>query len=167
MKLEEAIGEKLAWLRNDRQLTQAQLGESLGRYLEKPWSRQAVNSAERGNRSFTAKDLVALALALDTSVPSLLLPLGSSAPVIDMPSGEQVPAEEYRKLSFHPSDLRGRTTGEAWDSMRRLFSLYTQLMETHSKVGAELDHGLQIISSAVQVELKLDPEVPEEVDSDG
>ncbi|WP_425568319.1 hypothetical protein [Nonomuraea rubra] len=46
-----------------------ELGEALGRYLDRPWSRQAVHQAERGQRSFTAAELTALALALDTSVP--------------------------------------------------------------------------------------------------
>jgi len=66
MRVEEAIGRQVARLRAQRQLSLADLGEALGRYLGKPWSRQAVHQAERGQRSFTAAELTALALALDT-----------------------------------------------------------------------------------------------------
>jgi transcriptional regulator with XRE-family HTH domain len=71
MRVEEAIGRQVARLRAQRQLSLADLGEALGRYLGKPWSRQAVHQAERGRRSFTAAELTALALALDTSVQAL------------------------------------------------------------------------------------------------
>jgi len=71
MRVEEAIGRQIAHLRTQRQLSLADLGESLGRYLGKPWSWQAVHQAERGQRSFTAAELTALALVLDTSVQAL------------------------------------------------------------------------------------------------
>src|SRR6185312_16020294 len=71
MRVEEAVGRQIARLRAQRELSLAELGEALGRYLGKPWSRQAVHQAERGQRSFTAAELTALALALDTSVQVL------------------------------------------------------------------------------------------------
>ena len=45
MRVEEAIGKQLARLRAQRQLSLADLGEALGYYLGKPWSRQAVHQA--------------------------------------------------------------------------------------------------------------------------
>ena len=69
MRVEEAIGRQISRLRARRQLSLTDLGEALGQYLDKPWSRQAVHQAERGQRSFTAAELTALALALDASVP--------------------------------------------------------------------------------------------------
>ena len=71
MRVEEAIGRQVSRLRARQQLSLTDLGEALGQYLDKPWSRQAVHQAERGQRSFTAAELTALALALDTSVPTL------------------------------------------------------------------------------------------------
>jgi transcriptional regulator with XRE-family HTH domain len=71
MRVEEVIGRQVARLRAQRQLSLTDLGEALGRYLGRPWSRQAVHQAERGQRSFTAAELTALALALDTSVQVL------------------------------------------------------------------------------------------------
>ena len=94
MRVEQAVGQQVARLRAQRQLSLAELGEALGRYLGKPWSRQAVHQAERGQRAFTAAELTALALVLDTSLPALFR--AGDAPV-ELPA-EVVPAEEYRGL---------------------------------------------------------------------
>lgn len=74
MRLEEVIGERIAEIRAEQQMSQAELGEALAAYLERPWSRQAVYSAEKGKRAFTAAELVALALVLEVEVPDLLTP---------------------------------------------------------------------------------------------
>jgi transcriptional regulator with XRE-family HTH domain len=94
MRVEEAIGRQVARLRARRQLSLADLGEALGRYLDKPWSRQAVHQAERGQRSFTAAELTALALALDTSVQALFR---ADNEQIELPGRAIVP-DEYRGI---------------------------------------------------------------------
>jgi transcriptional regulator with XRE-family HTH domain len=94
MRVEEAVGRQIARLRAQRQLSLADLGEALGRYLGKPWSRQAVHQAERGQRSFTAAELTALALALDTSVQALFR---AEDDRIELP-GRAISPEEYRGI---------------------------------------------------------------------
>jgi transcriptional regulator with XRE-family HTH domain len=94
MRVEEAIGRQIAHLRAQRQLSLADLGEALGRYLGKPWSRQAVHQAERGQRSFTAAELAALALVLDTAVQALFR---AEDDHVELP-GRAIPAEEYRGI---------------------------------------------------------------------
>ena len=94
MQVEEAIGRQIARLRAQRQLTQADLGDTLGCYLGKPWSRQAVHQAERGQRSLTAAELTALALALDTSVQVLFR---AEDDQIELP-GQSISPEEYRGI---------------------------------------------------------------------
>ena len=94
MRVEEAIGRQIARLRAQRQLSLADLGEALGRYLRKPWSRQAVHQAERGQRSFTAAELTALALVLDTSVQALFR---AEDDHIELP-GRAIPPQEYRSI---------------------------------------------------------------------
>jgi transcriptional regulator with XRE-family HTH domain len=94
MRVEEAIGRQVSRLRAQRQLSLTDLGEALGQYLDKPWSRQAVHQAERGQRSFTAAELTALALALDTSVPTLFRADDES---IELPR-RTVSAQEYRGI---------------------------------------------------------------------
>ena len=94
MRVEEAIGRQIARLRAQRQLSQAELGEAVGGYLGKPWSRQAVHQAERGQRSFTAAELTALAVALDTSVQALFR---AEDDPIELP-GRAISPEEYRGI---------------------------------------------------------------------
>jgi transcriptional regulator with XRE-family HTH domain len=97
MRVEAAIGKQIARLRETREMSLTQLGEAVGRYLGRPWSRQAVHQAERGRRAFTAAELAALALALDTSVPTLFL---ADADQIELP-GRRVSPEDYRAILIY------------------------------------------------------------------
>ena len=97
MRVETAIGNQIARLRETRQMSLTQLGEALGRYLDRPWSRQAVHQAERGRRAFTAAELAAFALALDTSVPALFL---ADADQLELP-GTSISAEDYRGILLY------------------------------------------------------------------
>ena len=100
MRIETAIGQQIARLREARHMSLTQLGEAVGEYLGKPWSRQAVHQAERGRRAFTAAEMAALALALDTSVPALFL--ADAAPV-ELP-GAAVSAEDYQGILLYAGD---------------------------------------------------------------
>ncbi|MGP3968126.1 helix-turn-helix domain-containing protein [Streptomyces sp. 6N223] len=101
MKVEEAIGRQIARLREARGMSLSELGEEVGRYLDKPWRRQAVHQAERGRRAFTAAELTALALALDTTIPVLLhADAGADAESVELP-GTTLTADEYRALLLH------------------------------------------------------------------
>jgi transcriptional regulator with XRE-family HTH domain len=102
MRIETAIGQQIARLREARQMSLTQLGEALGKYLGKPWSRQAVHQAERGRRAFTAAELAAFAMVLDTSIPALFLTDADAAP-IELP-GAVVSAEDYRGILLYAGD---------------------------------------------------------------
>jgi len=97
MRVEAAIGQQIARFREARQMSLTELGEALGRYLGRPWSRQAVHQAERGRRAFTAAELAGFALALDTSIPALFL---AEADQIELP-GAAVSAEDYRGILIY------------------------------------------------------------------
>ncbi|MFC5829442.1 helix-turn-helix domain-containing protein [Nonomuraea insulae] len=94
MRVEQAIGQQIARLRAERRMSLTELGEALGRYLDRPWSRQAVHQAERGQRAFTAAELTALALCLDTSVQALFRAENDR---IELPGGAVSP-EDYRGI---------------------------------------------------------------------
>ena len=100
MRVEAVIGQQIARLRGVRQMSLTQLGQAMGRYLDKPWSRQAVHQAERGRRAFTAAELTAVALALDTSIPALFL---ADTEPIELP-GMTVTAEDYRAILLYAGD---------------------------------------------------------------
>ena len=104
MRIETAIGRQIARFREERQMSLSQLGEALGKYLDKPWSRQAVHQAERGRRAFTAAEMAALALVLYTSVPALFLAdADADAAPIELP-GAAVSAEDYRGILLYAGD---------------------------------------------------------------
>jgi transcriptional regulator with XRE-family HTH domain len=94
VRVEAVIGKQISLLRERRRMSLTQLGEALGRYLDRPWSRQAVHQAERGRRAFTACELAALALALDTSVPALF---HTDAELVELP-GRTVSADDYHAI---------------------------------------------------------------------
>lgn len=73
-QLEEQIGAFVRWAREAHGMSQAELGERLSERLDKPWTRQAVWSAEKGGRAFTAAELVALAEVLDVTIEELFRP---------------------------------------------------------------------------------------------
>jgi len=92
-RIEHVIGVRMYERREELGLTQEQIGEGLGGLLDKPWSRQAVSAAEKGNRAFTAAELVAIAWTLKTTVAWLLTPLlGESG--VQMPSGTLLGADQ-------------------------------------------------------------------------
>ncbi len=97
MRVEAAIGKQISHFRETRQMSLTQLGEAMGQYLDRPWSRQAVHQAERGRRAFTAAELAALALVLGTSVPALFL---ADAEQIELP-GATVSPEDYQAMLLY------------------------------------------------------------------
>ena len=100
MRIEAAIGKQIAHFRETRQMSLTQLGEALGQYLDRPWSRQAVHQAERGRRAFTAAEMAALALVLETSIPALFL---TDDPRVELP-GAAVSAQDYRGILLYAGD---------------------------------------------------------------
>ena len=74
VRVEEVVGWQVRERREALGLTQEQFGRQLALYLPRPWSRQAVSAAEKGERSFGAAELVALAAVLHATVGDLLRP---------------------------------------------------------------------------------------------
>ena len=123
MRVEEVIGQQIARLRAERRMSLTELGEALGRYLDRPWSRQAVHQAERGMRSFTAVELTALALTLDTSVPALFR---ADDGQIELPR-RAVSPEEYRGI------LLSRERGAPLDCVEELIVALHDIGEVLSR----------------------------------
>jgi transcriptional regulator with XRE-family HTH domain len=88
----EYIGRRVRELREARKMSQQQLGDELGRWLEKPWPRQTVSMAELGKRAFAADELVALAVCLRVPVTRLVAPLLFDK--LMLPGGEVEPPRE-------------------------------------------------------------------------
>jgi transcriptional regulator with XRE-family HTH domain len=77
VRIEEVVGHNIQARRKAMGWTQEELGRQLGELLGREWPRQTVFSAEKGDRGFTASELLALAVTLQTSVQRLFrVPLG-------------------------------------------------------------------------------------------
>jgi transcriptional regulator with XRE-family HTH domain len=74
VRVEKVVGRQVRERREVQGLTQEQFGKQLEPLLGRPWSRQAVSAAEKGDRAFGAAELVALAVVLRTTVGDLLRP---------------------------------------------------------------------------------------------
>lgn len=90
MTPEELVGQRITQIRDRVGLTQQQLGEAIGELLGRPWPRQTVSAAEKGKRSFTAAELVAIAQVLDTWPGRLFIPTAAMSDDIVMPTGTKI-----------------------------------------------------------------------------
>lgn len=103
MKIEEVVGRQISIVRERRGLSQAELGQRLGEWLDKPWRKQIVWQAERGQRAFNVVELVAFAHVLDVSVVTLLKPPLEEAE-FDMPSGAMLSAADLANSTLPSGD---------------------------------------------------------------
>lgn len=69
----DVLAENIRVLRAMRGLSQAELAERM-KFLKNEWSRQTVSQVEGGDRLTSVNELLALAIALETSVPRLMDP---------------------------------------------------------------------------------------------
>jgi 8-oxo-dGTP pyrophosphatase MutT (NUDIX family)/transcriptional regulator with XRE-family HTH domain len=74
VRIEEIIGQRMLERRTALKLTQETLAERITVHLNREWTRQAVSAAEKGKRSFTASELVAIAHSIGTTVTWLMSP---------------------------------------------------------------------------------------------
>ncbi|NKV31149.1 helix-turn-helix domain-containing protein [Rhodococcus hoagii] len=132
MKIEAIVGERVRDMRERRGLSQPELGRRLKPLLGVAWPKQTVSSAEKGKRSFTASDLVALAHVLQVPVGYLLkAPMGVDS--VELGSGASIPAESLHEATL-PSDVNrealhdlGRAIAQAASEVE---AAHTQLLAT-------------------------------------
>lgn len=132
--VEEMVGYNVRRLRESQRLTQTELGELLGKSLGKPWSRQAMSAAEKGDRDWRAVELVAVAKALDTSVGYLMFPTGIHES-IRLPA-ISIDAEEVIGIQVGGETPRWLT---AWESVRLLHEQIVETQRQLAKASSELE----------------------------
>lgn len=83
-RIEQVIGENIKRLREQKGMSQVELGEEVGLLLATKWVPQTVSAAERGKRQFIAAEMVVLADVLDCRIQYLFeSPDASSIKVSD------------------------------------------------------------------------------------
>lgn len=74
------------------------------------WIRQTVGDVQNGRRSLRASELYGLALALETSIATLVAPAAGEDEAVTLPSGVQISAASVRRSA------KGQTRGAVrWD----------------------------------------------------
>lgn len=143
MRVEEVVGWQVRERREARGVTQEQLGRELEPFLGRPWSRQAVSAAEKGDRSFGAAELVALAAVLHARVGDLLrLPIHEAAVELGGPSAVT------REMLF-----------EVVMSGPREDMNLVGLQETLSRLADSIMHGQQDSARALKLAQDLDAQI--------
>lgn len=105
MRIEDVIGGRIASRRDHLGWSQAQVGERLGKITGKPWPRQAVSNAEKGGRVFGAADLVALSIALDCPISTLLEP-PAEVDAVSIGGGPPIPSDWFRVATSEIPDVQ-------------------------------------------------------------
>lgn len=139
VKIEEVIGRNLLRIRERRNLSQSDLGQAIEQHLGKPWSRQAVSAAEKGRRSFTAADLMALARVLDVTMPEFFLLIDwRESKTVQLSDEMVMSAEEYRQRILHDSDARGFAQLMAQADVQELGDALIRLRDAQGRMSVAL-----------------------------
>lgn len=146
MRIEDVIGHWITQAREESRMTQAEIGVELGKYLGKPWPRQAVSAAEKGRRSFTAAELVALAYVLGYSVEALLVP-PPDVPAVTLADGPPLDARHLRGSAATASDESLR---KAVTTMSQLRAMLPALIEGIQEIDAVVADGLMELWAAAR-----------------
>lgn len=93
MKVEEVVGRRIREAREARGLSQEEFGGLLATHLAKPWARQAMSAAEKGQRSFSAVELLAISVVIGCDIAALFRMPGDLDGVT-MPSGVRLSRDQ-------------------------------------------------------------------------
>lgn len=124
MRVEEVVGRRIREAREAQDITQEDFGKTLGRLLGKPWPRQAVSAAEKGQRAFTAAELVGIAVALGRDVADMFR-LPADSETLTMPSGEVLTGR----------DVRGSVAPVEADEVREILRDFIRSADQMQRVG--------------------------------
>lgn len=144
MEIEKVIGGNMRRIREQRGLSQTDLGAAVGQHIGRSWSRQAVSAAEQGRRSFTAADLMGLSLTLDVSVPELFfLTDWRSEGRVQLGEGAEIDADAYRERILHDLDVSNSAQLMVKADVQELGAALLKMREQHTKAGQALA-GLEV-----------------------
>jgi len=140
-RISEVAAQRIAWWRNQRNLTVEQLVQRVAA-LGEDLPRVTITKIENGQRGISLDEGFLLAAALNVPPPLLFLPLESGEHVAVTPKSIIHPDLAYRWLTGEgplASTMRGTMGLHEWLEASRTPRLYEQLHEAHDR--AERAHG--------------------------
>ncbi len=125
VRIEEVIGHNIRARREERRLSQEELGRQVGKLLRgDDWPRQAVSAAEKGGRGFSAAELVVFAFVLNVSMERLFrLPPGETS--IHLPQGVGIDREALRPSTEDGQSI-DHALGEALKTLNSLVAAHRE-----------------------------------------
>lgn len=148
MPVEQIVGLQMARARERRQISQAELGQELSRYLGKPWSRQTVSVAEKGGRAFIAAEVAALADLLRVPIEGFFKP-PPDVQGIEITEGVVIDRQAFAESTL-PADL----TAEARSDMQEVLSQLRRLDAADDRSRAKR----QQLHTTLEMQLEGEPE---------
>lgn len=155
MRVEEAVGARVREVREAKGMTQEQLGELLGMLLGKPWTRQSVYLAEKGQRAFTAAELLAIALVGTVSPLRLLMP-PVNVTEIEFPGGHKISREELNRRALDDQDQQS-IAGRIQHAADLLIKAHSELLSTEITVDRNLTVIGTVLDEVTQALLSFNP----------
>lgn len=133
-------------------MTQAELGEQVGRYLGRTWSRQTVSAAEKGGRAFTALELVVISVVLGVPLNVLFLPHPAAHESdLETPGGEPLPMQVLLQHVLPGPEQEGIAEQYA-DTHQRVVEIHQELERSkreRKELEARIDELTEDLSKAV------------------
>lgn len=133
MRIEEIVGHNVREAREAAGLTQEELGKKLENLLGREWPRQTVSAAEKGGRSFTANEMLAISLVTKVSVGSLFNP-PLQARSVTFSSGTSIDREVLTDLAFSSGDPN-QALSRALELLRELTLTWAESSDLWNKEG--------------------------------
>lgn len=147
MRIEEIVGRNVRDAREATGLTQEELGKRLEDLVGREWPRQTVSTAEKGGRSFTASELLALSLVTKVSVAGLFTP-PVQAREVTFPSGYSIPREVLTDMAFTGDDP-SRIFSQMQETVRRLTLAWADTLEQTKEQGGPLGDLQRQLNAAI------------------
>lgn len=110
-------------------MSQEVFGEQIGALLGKPWPRQAVSHAEKGRRSFTASEIVALTYVIGCDI-SELFRLPPELDSVAMPSGTGLTRDQLSQAT----EVNPRSVAQLRTVLERMRDSAEHMRETSNEV---------------------------------
>ena len=136
MRIEEIVGQRMLERRTALKLTQETLAERITGHLNREWTRQAVSAAEKGKRSFTAAELVAIAHTTGTTVTWLMSP-PQDAEGVELGDGAYLPAHALIQALI-PQITGGQSLSGVLDAMYQLQLRADGLKQVTGSIDADI-----------------------------
>jgi 8-oxo-dGTP diphosphatase len=156
VRIEEIVGQRMLERRTALKLTQETLAERITGYLNREWTRQAVSAAEKGKRSFTAAEMVAIAHTTGTTVAWLMSP-PEGIEGVELGDGAYLPVHMLISALI-PHITGGQSLTGVLDAMYQLQLRADDLKQATGSIDADISALARQVAAVAAPYIALEPD---------